>query len=95
MNSESEQAVTQSSAFRELSGLQLKLFGGELLRLDSAELLTRYNRGLERLGIPPTKCRSISIDARGWSPEVAAERQNSYYLSTGPANPYYPFHSAR
>lgn len=71
------------------------------------DMIERYNRCLVMLGIEPTNLTSISIDSIGWSPEVAEEKQNLYYLNHGGANPfgiilspqqegkpvYFPYHS--
>lgn len=71
------------------------------------KMIERYNQCLHSLGIEPTKLSSIHIDAIGWSPEVAEEKQLIHYLNHGGANPYgiimspeqnglpiyFPFHS--
>jgi len=40
------------------------------------------------LGIEPTQLKKFTIDGWGWSPEIAIEKKNDYYLSHGLANPY-------
>lgn len=61
------------------------LFGGALVTL-SGSLAKRYNECLAMLGVTPTKLKTFSIDGMGWSPEVAVEKKNNYYLNTGDAN---------
>jgi len=51
-------------------------------------LVERYNKCLELFGIKPTKLQDFTIDAKGWSPEIAQEKNNEYYLNNGDANPY-------
>lgn len=85
------------------------LFGRGLIPVESPLLVERYNACLEELGLEPTRLSRFQIDKLGWSPEVAAERGNDYYLSHGDANPlaivlmpeqsgrkvpiYFPYHS--
>ncbi len=71
------------------------------------KMIDRYNQCLLSLGIEATKLTAIHIDAIGWSPEVAEEKQEIHYLNHGGANPYgiimspeqeglpiyFPFHS--
>ena len=61
------------------------LFGGALVTL-SGSLAKRYNACLAMLGVTPTKLKTFSIDGMGWSPEVAVEKKENYYLNTGEAN---------
>jgi len=61
------------------------LFGGALTTL-SGSLAKRYNECLDMLGVTPTKLKTFSIDGMGWSPEVAVEKKENYYLNTGEAN---------
>ncbi len=83
------------------------LFGKGLIMIDSPELVRRYNDCLADMGLQKTALDTFNIDAVGWSPEIAAERDNSHYLSHGEANPlaiiltpdqtrcpiYFPYHS--
>jgi hypothetical protein len=83
------------------------LFGRGLIKIESSVLVSRYNAALVHMGIDPTKLTSFQIDRLGWSPEIAAEKSDEYYLSHGPANPvlivltpeqetapiYFPMHS--
>jgi len=71
------------------------------------KMVERYNQCLLSLGLDPTELTSINIDAIGWSPEVAEEKEEIHYLNHGGANPYgiimspeqnglpiyFPFHS--
>ena len=50
------------------------LFGGELVSLTGA-LARRYNECLAMMGISPTALSSFSVDAMGWSPEIAIEKK--------------------
>ncbi len=61
------------------------LFGGGMVVL-SGSLAKRYNECLAMLGVKPTKLKTFSIDGMGWSPEVAIEKKENYYLNTGEAN---------
>lgn len=61
------------------------LYGGELVSLTGA-LARRYNECLTMMGIAPTALVSFSVDAMGWSPEIAAEKKDNYYLNIGDAN---------
>ena len=64
-----------------------KLYGGELLAVKTDELVRRYNRCLQRVGIEPTSLSEFSIDGLGWSPEIAAERDEYDYLNAGGHDP--------
>ncbi len=61
------------------------LFGGGMVTL-SGSLANRYNECLSMLGVKPTKLKTFSIDGLGWSPELAVEKKDNYYLNTGDAN---------
>ncbi len=64
-----------------------KLYYKDLLLVDSKVLVDRYNECLINLGIEPTKLESFYIDSIGWSPEIADEKQNLFYLGAGLPNP--------
>jgi hypothetical protein len=64
------------------------LYGGGLTDVDNPLLVKRYNECLAGIGQEPTKLNRFQIDGRGWSPEVAAEKQNPAYLSHGGALQY-------
>lgn len=63
------------------------LYGNGLVAVNSLELVTRYNTCLESLGVTPTALSEFRIDGVGWSPEIAEEHNDPFYLSHGPANP--------
>lgn len=61
------------------------LYGGALVPV-SGSLAQRYNECLAMLGVAPTALTNFAIDAMGWSPEIAAEKGENYYLNIGEAN---------
>lgn len=61
------------------------LFGGNAVPL-SGSLAKRYNECLGLLGVPPTELPYFTIDGLGWSPEIAMEKGDNFYLNTGAAN---------
>ncbi len=63
-----------------------KLYGGGLVSL-SGSLAKRYNDCLAMLGVKPTALSHFSVDGLGWSPEIAEEKGENYYLNIGDANP--------
>ncbi len=63
------------------------LFGAGLVPVDTEELVSRYNECLTALGITTTSLTRFAVDGIGWSPEVAAEKRDMYYLSAGISNP--------
>lgn len=67
--------------------IQAGLFGRGLITIDDAVLVDRYNACLVDMDLAPTKLKVFQIDRMGWSPEIAAEQGNDYYLSHGDANP--------
>ncbi|MBI2056203.1 MAG: hypothetical protein HYT37_02390 [Candidatus Sungbacteria bacterium] len=67
--------------------IEAGLFGAGLTPIDTPELARRYNICLKFLGIEPTALTTFSVDGIGWSPEIALERKNNYYLCAGIANP--------
>lgn len=66
---------------------QAGLFGGGLTVV-SGPLVARYNDCLAMLGIKAVELKRFQIDGLGWSPEVAAELKDDYYLNLGDANSY-------
>lgn len=82
------------------------LYRSELIPV-SGKLVERYNQCLKTLGFTETNLTTFSIDAIGWSPEIAEEKNDARYLNHGEANPsgiiitplqyrkpvYNPFHS--
>lgn len=87
--------------------IEAGLFGRGLIHVNNQVLIKRYNQCLATMGIQKTGLKAFSIDRMGWSPEIAAERGDDYYLSHGDANPlaiilspeqiaapiYFPMHS--
>ena len=85
---------------------QANLYRNELIPI-SGKLVERYNKCLVKLGFTATKLTSFSIDGIGWSPEIAEEKNEVFYLNNGEANShaiiitplqkglpiYNPFHS--
>lgn len=63
------------------------LYRSELIPI-SGKLVDRYNQCLKKLGFIETKLKKFSIDGIGWSPEVAEEKDDQYYLSNGESNPH-------
>ena len=61
------------------------LFGDKLVRIDSPELVRRYNECLKAIGLEPTKLTAFSIDGIGWSPQISQERERIKYFSMGTA----------
>ncbi len=61
------------------------LIDGALVRL-SGSMVSRYNECLKLLGAKTTKLKQFSIDGMGWSPEIAEEKKDNWYLNMGEAN---------
>lgn len=61
------------------------LYGSKLVQL-SGSLARRYNDCLAMLGVSPTALENFGVDAMGWSPEVAVEKGDNFYLNIGEAN---------
>ena len=66
--------------------IQAKLYQPDPIEV-SGFLVERYNKCLALLGILPTKLDRFTIDAKGWSPEIAKEKKTVHYLNSGEANP--------
>lgn len=56
------------------------LFFGGLKRIEDSHLRDRYNGALAGLRLAPTALESFHIDATGYSPEIAQERNDDSYL---------------
>jgi hypothetical protein len=54
-------------------------------------LVGRYRAALERICGQTTKLASFSIDAAGYSPQIAEELGDPFYLGQGPDHPYFVF----
>ncbi len=61
------------------------LYGDQLVTVTGV-LAKRYNACLAMLGCEPTTLAHFSIDIMGWSPEIALEKKDNYYLNSGQAN---------
>jgi hypothetical protein len=64
------------------------LFGNNLVAVNNEVMVKRYNACLQDIGLAPTGLTSFHIDGWGWSPEIAEEQGDRFYLSHGLANPY-------
>ncbi|MFT7588788.1 MAG: hypothetical protein ACI959_001000 [Limisphaerales bacterium] len=65
------------------------LFGDGLLNIDQPSMIERYNACLREIGLPESSLNRFQIDGWGWSPQIAEERDDPFYLShLGVANPY-------
>lgn len=62
------------------------LFGGGLVNVKIPSLISRYNKCLLKMGITPTELTEFNIDGMGWSPEIAEEKDDPFYLCHGDAN---------
>ena len=86
--------------------IKANLYRSESISI-SGKLVERYNKCLLKLGFTKTKLKKFSIDGLGWSPEIAEEKGEKFYLNNGEANThaiiitpkqkgvpvYNPFHS--
>ena len=86
MSSATQNEEKKNLGLVEQAHTQLNLFGGSIVQVDSPELVRRYNSCLDYLGITKVELECFSIDALGWSPEIAELKHNPLYLSAGPAN---------
>ena len=66
--------------------LRSVLFRAGLCRVDTPQMVARYKDALGTFGLPHTGLNSFHIDGLGWSPEIAVERGDRGYLSSGAAN---------
>lgn len=53
---------------------------GNLMRIDQPNLVERYRRAMDCLGLRPTALAEFHIDASGFSPEVAGELSDQHYM---------------
>ena len=67
--------------------IQAKLYQPNPIEI-SGFLVERYNKCLNLLGITPTKLSKFTIDGKGWSPEIAKEKNEVFYMNNGDANPH-------
>lgn len=66
--------------------VEAHLFGAGLINVDTPVLVGRYNDCLQQLGIEPTGLEKFCVDGMGWSPEIALEKNDNFYLSNGVPN---------
>lgn len=66
--------------------MEAGLFGAGLVAVETPVLVARYNQCLNELGIAPTQLARFQVDGLGWSPEIAIEKGNNFYLSHGVSN---------
>lgn len=55
------------------------IYGG-LYRVTQPHMVERYNAALAQFGLPGTKLEAFSVDATGYSPEIAEEMDDEFYL---------------
>ncbi len=60
----------------------------DLVTIGSPALVKRYNDALQALGVAPTALTAFHVDGLGWSPEIADEKGEHYYLTQGWANSF-------
>ena len=63
-----------------------ELMYGNMLTINQPHMIARYNAALAALGLQKTERDTISIDATGYSPEVAEEIGNPAYLDPDGVN---------
>jgi len=56
------------------------LIYGRLLPVDEPHLIERYNKALKAFGLKPTKLKKFEIDRTGFSPQIADELKDRFYL---------------
>jgi hypothetical protein len=62
------------------------LIYGRLLTIDQPHLIERYNKALKAFGLKPTKLKEFDIDKTGFSPQVAEELNDYFYLDPNAVN---------
>lgn len=67
---------------------ELKLVNYGLIEINNSLLIKRYNDALNLIGLDRTELKNFFIDGWGWSPEIAKEKGDKFYLSHGLENPY-------
>jgi len=66
--------------------LESELIYGRLLPVSEPHLIARYNKALNAFGLPETKLESFDIDRTGFSPQIAAELGDPWYLDPNQIN---------
>ena len=59
--------------------IPVRLLAG-FVEVDDPLVVARYNTSLEAIGVEPTRLARFRVDAAGYSPDVAAEREDPFYL---------------
>lgn len=63
-----------------------ELIYGRLLPVDEKHLIERYNKALKAFGLKPTRRNSFEIDRTGFSPQIAEELDDPFYLDPNEVN---------
>ena len=63
-----------------------ELIYGRLLPVEEPHLIERYNKALKAFGLKPTKRNSFEIDRTGFSPQIAEELDDPFYLDPNEVN---------
>ncbi|MCV3241835.1 DUF6638 family protein [Mesorhizobium sp. ZC-5] len=63
-----------------------ELIYGRLLPIEEKHLIDRYNKALKAFGLKPTKRNSFEIDRTGFSPQIAEELDDPFYLDPNEVN---------
>lgn len=64
------------------------LYGRHLMPIRSELIVERYNECLREIGLAPTGLTEFNIDGSGWSPEIAQEKNETFYLAHGGTNQF-------
>lgn len=56
------------------------LIYGSMVQIDQPHLVERYNQALSAFGLAATRRNAFSVDAMGFSPEIAQDLNNDQYL---------------
>lgn len=64
-----------------------RFLGVGLVKINTPQMVCRYNECLKSQGLETTALDEFSIDGVGWSPEITAEKKDRLYLCAGEANP--------
>ncbi len=57
-----------------------ELIYGDLMPVSRSHMVERYNAALGKLGVKPTGLSAFSVDATGFSPDIAREFDDAHYL---------------
>ncbi len=66
--------------------LENELIYGRLLPVEERHLIERYNKALKAFGLKATKLKTFEIDRTGFSPQVAEELGDPFYLDPNEVN---------